>query len=83
MTEDEERETASEPATRDTQHAIRNTLAAAILTKNEERHIGACLDSLAWVARRVVFDSFSVDRTCHIARERGAQVMQHPFTDYA
>ena len=63
--------------------AIRYTLAAAILTKNEERHIGACLDSLAWVARRVVFDSFSADRTCGIARERGAQVIQHPFADYA
>ena len=63
--------------------AIGDTLAAAVLTKNEERHIGACLDSLAWVTRRVVFDSFSADRTCDVARERGAQVIQHPFTNYA
>ena len=58
-------------------------LAAIILTKNEEQHIGACLDSLAWADRRVVFDSFSTDRTCEIAREHGAEVMQHPFRDYA
>jgi hypothetical protein len=58
-------------------------LAAIVLTKNEEQHIGACLDSLAWAERRVVFDSFSTDRTCEIAREHGADVMQHPFSDYA
>jgi len=58
-------------------------LAAIVLTKNEEQHIGECLVSLAWVERRVVFDSFSTDRTCEIAREHGAEVMQHPFTDYA
>ncbi len=59
------------------------TLAVIILTKNEEHHIGACLGSLAWADRRVVFDSLSNDRTCDIARENGAEVMQHPFGDYA
>src|SRR5512139_4089950 len=58
-------------------------LAAIILTRNEELNIGECLDSLAWAERRVVFDSFSTDRTCEIAREHGAEVMQHPFSDYA
>jgi len=58
-------------------------LAAIVLTKNEEKHIGACLDSLAWADRRVVIDSFSTDRTCEIAREHGAEVTQHPFSDYA
>jgi (heptosyl)LPS beta-1,4-glucosyltransferase len=60
-----------------------STLAAIVLTKNEEQHIGACLDSLAWADRRVVFDSFSTDRTCDIAREHGAEAIQHPFGDYA
>jgi glycosyltransferase involved in cell wall biosynthesis len=58
-------------------------LAAFVLTINEEQHIGDCLDSLAWAERRVVFDSFSTDRTGEIAREHGAEVMQHPFSDYA
>ena len=59
------------------------SLAAIVLTKNEEQHIGDCLASLVWAERRVVFDSFSTDRTCEIAREHGAEVMQHPFSDYA
>jgi glycosyltransferase involved in cell wall biosynthesis len=58
-------------------------LAAVVLTKDEEQHIGANLDSLAWAERRVVFDSFSTDRTCEIARAHGAEVLQHPFSDYA
>lgn len=58
-------------------------LAAIVLTKNEEQHVGTCLASLAWAERRVVFDSFSTDRTCEIARAQGAEVMQHPFSDYA
>ncbi len=79
MTKDEGRKTKGESAIRDTRYAI----CAVVLTKNEEHHIGACLDSLAWADRRVVFDSGSTDRTCDIARERGAEVMQHPFADYA
>src|SRR5512139_3845826 len=58
-------------------------LAAIILTRNEQLNIGECLDSLAWADRRAVFDSFSTDRTCEIAREHGAEVIQHPFSDYA
>ena len=54
-------------------------LAAIILTKNEEQHIGECLDSLAWVEQRVVFDSFSTDRTCEIAREHGAEELSPYF----
>jgi len=64
-------------------HSPRVVLAAVVLTKDEERHIGPCLDSLAWADRRVVFDSYSTDRTCAIARDRGAVVIQHPFSDYA
>jgi hypothetical protein len=59
------------------------TVAAVILTKNEEQHIGACLASLTWAGRRVVFDSFSTDRTSEIAHEYGAEVIRHPFSDYA
>ena len=58
-------------------------LAAVVLTRNEERHIGDCLDSLAWADRRVVFDSYSTDRTVDIAREKGAQVIQRKFDNFA
>jgi len=58
-------------------------LAAVVLTYNEERHIGDCLDSLAWAEQRVVFDSFSADRTVDIARAKGAQVIQLKFDNFA
>jgi (heptosyl)LPS beta-1,4-glucosyltransferase len=60
-----------------------STLAAIVLTRNEEHHIGACLDSLAWADRRIVFDSFSTDQTCGLARAHGAEVIQHRFVDFS
>ncbi|MFZ5916564.1 MAG: glycosyltransferase family 2 protein [Chloroflexota bacterium] len=57
-------------------------LAAVILTKNEERHIGDCIQSAAWADQVVVLDSYSTDRTIEIARQMGATVIQHPFHDY-
>ncbi len=59
------------------------TLVAVVLTKNEERHIVACLDSLRWADGLVVFDSLSSDRTVTLAREAGAQVLTRPFDHYA
>lgn len=58
-------------------------LVAVVLTHEEEQHIGECLDSLAWADERVVFDDFSKDHTPSIAQARGAQVIQHPFEDFA
>ena len=58
-------------------------LAAVVLTLDEEENIVACLESLAWADRRVVFDSFSSDRTVELARAARAEVMQHPFENYA
>jgi glycosyltransferase involved in cell wall biosynthesis len=57
-------------------------LAAVVLTKNEERHIGDCLDSLAWADERVVFDDFSSDGTVEIAQARGARVISHALENF-
>jgi len=55
-----------------------------ILAKNEQAHIGACVDSLGpWVDGVVVWDSGSTDATCAIAREHGAAVVRRPFDNYA
>lgn len=59
------------------------SVTAIVPTLNEERSIQACLDSLAWADQRVVFDCFSADDTVHLARSVGAEVMQHPFLDFA
>jgi len=55
-------------------------LSAIIITKNESRHIGACLDSVSFANEIIVLDSGSTDDTCEIARARGAQV--HVSTDW-
>jgi glycosyltransferase involved in cell wall biosynthesis len=64
--------------------SARARLIGVILTKDEEAHIGACIDSLApWVDAVVVWDSGSSDATSAIARRRGAQVVHRPFDNYA
>lgn len=47
-----------------------NSIAAVIITKNEERHILRCLNSVSEVADEIiVVDSFSTDRTPEICRQ--------------
>src|SRR5512136_1250011 len=58
-------------------------LVAVILTKNEARHIGECLSSVAWADGVLLSDSYSDDGTVEIARDRGATVIQHPFANFA
>jgi glycosyltransferase involved in cell wall biosynthesis len=58
-------------------------LSAIVLTKNEARHITACLESLAWADERIVFDSGSEDETVALAQAAGASVHIHPFENYA
>ena len=54
-----------------------NTIAAIILTKNEEKHIARCIRSLEGVCDEIfVIDSFSTDRTCEIAEALGAKVLK-------
>ncbi|MDR2887241.1 MAG: glycosyltransferase family 2 protein [Bacteroidales bacterium] len=55
-------------------------ISAVIITFNEEKFIGRCLDSLQGVADEiVVVDSFSTDRTEDICRQYGALFFTHPF----
>jgi glycosyltransferase involved in cell wall biosynthesis len=58
-------------------------LSVLVPTLNEELNLPECLDSVAWADEVFVVDSFSTDRTVEIARERGAQVIQHPFDGYS
>lgn len=59
------------------------SVAAVVLTLNEEQNVGECLASLAWTDRQVVFDSFSTDATVELSRAAGAEVLQHRFENYA
>ena len=59
-------------------------MTAIILTKNEEKNIKTCIDSIkSFVSRIVVVDSYSTDNTIKIAKELGAEVYQHEFKHYA
>ncbi|MBE9508702.1 MAG: glycosyltransferase family 2 protein [Chloroflexi bacterium] len=60
------------------------SVAAIVPALNEEHNILDCLESLAWADRRVVFiDSRTTDRTAELAQQVGAEVMQHPFENFA
>lgn len=55
-------------------------ITAIVLTYNEEIHIKRCLENLGqFVKRIIVVDCYSKDKTCEIAREMGAEVIQHPW----
>ncbi len=64
------------------QSAIGNRLTVCVLTKNEEKFIGQCLNSVRGLASQiVVLDTGSTDRTVEIAREHGAEVHSLAWAD--
>lgn len=58
-------------------------LSVVIITFNEEKNIGRCLDSVQEVADEIiVLDSFSQDHTAEIAKSKGAKIHQQEFQGY-
>jgi glycosyltransferase involved in cell wall biosynthesis len=58
-------------------------ISVVIITLNEEKNIGRCLQSVKDIADEiVVVDSFSTDKTEDICREFGVKFIQHAFEDY-
>jgi glycosyltransferase involved in cell wall biosynthesis len=59
-------------------------IAVIILTKNEEIHIARAIACVKGIAHSIhVIDSGSTDQTCDIARSFGAEVLTHPWKNYA
>lgn len=59
-------------------------MTAIILTKNEEKNIEYCIESIKSIVKRIiVIDSFSQDKTVSLAQLHGAEVYQHEFINYA
>ena len=58
-------------------------LSVVIITYNEEKNIGRCIDSVKPVADDiVVVDSQSTDNTVTIAEQKGTRVIEHAFEGY-
>ncbi len=58
-------------------------ITAAIIARDEEVHIGHCLDTLTWAdAHLVVLDERSRDQTGRIAAAKGARVVTRAFTTF-
>ena len=56
---------------------------ACILTRNEARHIEACLNSVSWTHAQMVVDCGSTDATVDLARARGAIVLHRDWDGWA
>ena len=54
-----------------------------VLTRNEEKSLPGCLDSVAWSNDVHVLDSFSTDQTVEVARAAGATVTQRVFDNWS
>ena len=60
-----------------------NRISAVIITKNEERNLARCLQSLEGVTDEIlIIDSFSEDHTLAIAKEYGARIIEREWTGY-
>ncbi len=52
-------------------------ISAIVLTKNEEKTLKKCLDSIKWCDEVIVIDDFSTDNTVKIAKEFNTKIFQH------
>ncbi len=58
-------------------------LSVCIITKNEEKHIGLCLQKLQWADEIILVDSGSNDNTVEIAKSYGAKIFTRPFDNFS
>jgi glycosyltransferase involved in cell wall biosynthesis len=57
-------------------------LSVVIIARDEEAMIGDCLKSVVWANELLVVDTGSKDRTCQIAKDHNARVIEVPWRKY-
>ncbi|MFQ5498325.1 MAG: glycosyltransferase family 2 protein [Candidatus Zixiibacteriota bacterium] len=57
-------------------------VSAVVITKDEEKNIRRCLESVRWADEVIVVDSNSSDNTCEIAADCGARIIPHEWRGY-
>lgn len=60
-----------------------SSIAALIITQNEEENIRECLESINWCDEIVLVDSYSEDQTVAISREYTEKIYLRKFDDFA
>lgn len=58
-------------------------LSVVIISKNEEKIIGRCLDSVRWADELVVVDSGSIDNTINICKRYNARIYYKKWQGYS
>jgi glycosyltransferase involved in cell wall biosynthesis len=58
-------------------------LTVTVITHNEQDHIAAALDSVAWADEVIVVDSGSTDQTAEIARGKATRVIVREWPGYS
>ncbi len=54
-----------------------------ILTKNEEKDLPGCIETLKWSDDIILYDSFSNDKTLEIAKNNGLRIVQRSFDNWS
>ena len=57
-------------------------ISVILITKNEEKNIAACIESIKWADEIIVIDSNSSDNTVKICHELGAKVTIEPWSGF-
>lgn len=57
-------------------------ISAIVLTKNDEKLLKVCLQSLAWADELIVIDDESTDSSAEIAKEHTGKVHTHAMTNF-
>jgi glycosyltransferase involved in cell wall biosynthesis len=59
---------------------LKQKISVVVLTKNEEKNIAACLESVKWADEIIVIDDHSTDKTADIAKRYTGNVIMHSLS---